>query len=491
MPPSPRRALAGPRRLALACLPAGAAYAAVMASGMWLNDPLMQGGWRQWLVLAWIYGWPAVVTGMFAAASDARSRAAWVGVYMAGYGVVLLPVAATQGMGLALSLLGSWALINLVGTLLVAVVSVRRVRSAGPLVLALLLAMAFTAQGLLALLLDTAPGMAVTLPAGGTLGLSSSQMVGGVTLLGLGLGAAACWPLLHWLGRRYAARSFSDQSLLIDALFSIFAVTHTIGPGVDDGRWYLLGLAAFVAYRAVLALQRSRRTQPASGPSLLLLRVFRLGPRSEALFDRLRRFWLPQGPLRMISAPDLAAAAVAPHELLDWFTGRLTDHFVGDGPRLTRRLAQLHAGPDPDGRFRVDSVFCRDSSWRDAVIQLAARSDAVLMDLRGYGRDNKGCEWEIEQLLQHVPLQRVLLLVDTSTDLALLRATLDTAAAALDPASPNIGFRAGPVRLMTIGEASDRVAASICGLLLETTVRATSRISPAARQAPATASRGV
>lgn len=473
-PATRRQAGLAMRRLARTCLPAGAVYAAIVASGVWLGDDEMTAGLRQWLVLAWIYAWPALMVLLLLGAADARARAGWLGLYLAGYALVLVPVVATNGLGVVPGLLGSWLLINLAGTLLVALVFLRRVRSAGPLVLALLLAMAFAAQALLALLtwlVADADTLAPLSQAVGALGLSARQLVFVVTLAGLVLGVGLAWPLLRWLGRRYQARAFSDQSLLIDALFGIYAFTHTIGPAATDARWYLLGLGAFVAARLVRgALQRAPAPVPSPVQSparaLLLLRVFRLGPRSEALFDRLRRLWLPHGPLRMIAGPDLAAATAAPHELLDWLAGRLSSHFVADGAQLAQRLQQLQAGTDPDGRHRVDTLFCRDQVWRDAVLRLAAQADAVLMDLRSYGRGNDGCAWEIGQLLHHVPLQRVLLLVDGSTDRARLQATLDAAAATLPAASPNAGGQGGPVRLMVIDEADDRTAAAVCETLL-------------------------
>jgi len=93
--------------------------------------------------------------------------------------------------------------------------------------------------------------------------------------------------------------------------------------------------------------------------------------------------------------------------------------------------------PDPDGRYRVDELFCHDNAWRPVLRELARRSDCVLLDVRGFTPEHSGATYEIQQLAQLVPLDRVLLLIDGTTDHPFLRATLDQAWHLLDPASPN------------------------------------------------------
>jgi hypothetical protein len=51
--------------------------------------------------------------------------------------------------------------------------------------------------------------------------------------------------------------------------------------------------------------------------------------------------------------------------------------------------------------------------------------DLVAMDLRGFSPDNKGCVFELQSLVAHVPLGKIVLLTDATTDVAFLRQTLD------------------------------------------------------------------
>jgi len=61
----------------------------------------------------------------------------------------------------------------------------------------------------------------------------------------------------------------------------------------------------------------------------------------------------------------------------------------------------------------------------------------VLMDLSSLSPTNQGCAWELGQLLDRVPLSRVTLLVNDSTDPQCLQTLLDDAARRVAAKSPN------------------------------------------------------
>ena len=54
---------------------------------------------------------------------------------------------------------------------------------------------------------------------------------------------------------------------------------------------------------------------------------------------------------------------------------------------LQRRLAAQDEERDPDGRFRVNEFCCADTTWQATVVELMARAEVVLMDLRGISRE--------------------------------------------------------------------------------------------------------
>jgi hypothetical protein len=59
------------------------------------------------------------------------------------------------------------------------------------------------------------------------------------------------------------------------------------------------------------------------------------------------------------------------------------------------------------------------------------------MDLRGFSAADQGCLFELQSLIDTVPVARVILLTDKSTDASFLRRTLAECWQGMDAASPN------------------------------------------------------
>jgi hypothetical protein len=284
-------------------------------------------------------------------------------------------------------------------------------------------------------------------------------------LAGFAVFGYAGWLLLERIGRGYQQRKMSDQSLTLDAMWLMFGVVQSITLAFEGWSWVLAGPAAFVAYEAVawLGFAITGVAKPAgSSPTLLLLRVFSLGNRSERLFDALSKRWLRAGSISMIAGPDLVMSTVEPHEFLDFVGGRLSRRFVRSGADLEARLQAMARGPDPDGRYRVNEFFCYADTWQPTMRSLAAGADAVLMDLRSFSASNQGCIFELEQLLDTVPLERVVLLLDDTTDGPLLERTLQDSWRRVRPDSPNLGSKPPAVRLVRAAAGS---AAGVRGLI--------------------------
>jgi hypothetical protein len=256
-------------------------------------------------------------------------------------------------------------------------------------------------------------------------------------LLGLLLFAVFAWLVLRWIGARYSAKKFSDESLTVDVIFVLFGIIASVDLVFEHWMWIATGLVAFVAYKVVAQIGlRFLRRMP-SPKRLLLLRVFALGKRSEPLFDAMRKAWLRGGAIAMIAGPDLVTSAVEPHEFLGFLSGKLARTFVRDDADLNRRVAAIDSRPDPDGRYRVAEFFCRADTWQPTMRRLVADSDAVLMDLRTFSALNQGCVYELGRLLDAIELNRVVFVTDKSTDRSFLEATLQQQWSSLAAESPN------------------------------------------------------
>jgi len=257
-----------------------------------------------------------------------------------------------------------------------------------------------------------------------TLGLN-----GVFVLIALPVGWLA-WLRLRKLARDYEAKRFSDAQLLARTWWLMLVVT--IGFDILIARERPVFALLLVAGEILLfapvnrwVLQRLgvvRGSEGRPAPTLLLLRVFGYTARTERLFDRVAARWRLIGPVTMIAAPDVTARTIDAGDYLRWLTGRVDELFVTSRASLDAKLAGLDLNPDPDGRFRINEFCCRDSTWQATVVELMLRADAVIMDVRGITQARRGCEFELQQLAQRLAPQRLVLVVDETTDRVVLQA---------------------------------------------------------------------
>jgi hypothetical protein len=258
--------------------------------------------------------------------------------------------------------------------------------------------------------------------------------------------------ILDALRQMYERKQVSDQTITIDSIWLLFGIVNSMGLVFQGVRWMLSGLAAFVIFKIVAAtgFRLSSALRKPGAPRLLLLRVFALGRRGRRLYEALSKQWRSVGSIQMIAGPDLATTAVEPHEFLDFVAGKLARRFIDSGEALDLRISQMDVEPDGDGRFRVTEFFCHDDTWKLCLARLAGESDAVLMDLRGFSAGNAGCIFEITELFNMVPLDRIVFLADESTNREFLRETMQQAWLEMKERSPNYRLSPGRVSLVEL-----------------------------------------
>lgn len=456
---APRADLPGPEAAARGYLLAGAGYAGTMALAAFASErfELAPAGVAY---LFWIYAWPGVLAANMVAGLDHARVWRNVGLYAAA-GLALIAATASGGDHAA-SLVGSWLIVSGLPSCLVGAFLARRLRAAGPLLLAMALPAVLGSQLALWLLGASDAAMRSAADIGHALGLGAIEVLLVTTAAGTVLFGAIAWAGLRRLGASYERRGFSDEMLSLGAMGLTFALSQAMLLATTHWAWWLAGPAAFVVAAGLARWRFARLARAARPRTLLLLRVFALGPRSARLFDLLRRRWLRGGSIAMIAGPDLATTAVEPHEFLAFLGGRLDRQFVEGEADLERRIGQMRPGTDPDARHRVHEFFCRADTWQAAVQRLLGRSDAVLMDLRGFGPAHAGCAYEIGRVLDEVPLPQVVFAIDRGTDMACLRGILESAWAALSPRSPN---RASPTPAARLFEVHGPSAAELESLV--------------------------
>ena len=441
-----------PRLGAIRYAAAGLAFALVFALAARFVYPVRLDA-AGFLIAVWIYAWPVVLGLPLVIPGPMRRWAVSVAAYFAAFLVLALWAASVpdfpelQFGGIELSarstvtpsvMMRAWLVVNGPPTLLVLLCLDRRVRAVAPLVLTLVTT-AITGTWAVSLALVSGRGAKIAVQASVSLGMPVRGLVLAIVVLALASSTALGWAMARGVARAYRRRKVSDQSLLLDALWLVFANAYTMWLVLGGLAWAAVAPVAFVAFKLALALtRRVRNVTLRAARGLTFLRVFSLGRRSDALLDTVARYWRYIGSVQVITGPDVALTTVQPHQFLDFLSGKLGRHFVRDSTSLERRLAEQDRNPDPDGRFRINNFFCHADSWQPALPRLVEEGDTVLMDLRSFSASNVGCIHELWHLTQHVPFDRCLLIVDNTTDGPFLRRTLEDAWAHLSPESPNV-----------------------------------------------------
>ena len=478
--------LRGPWHAAAVYALGGAAYACVM-SVPWTVFTADAG--TEPVKLAtffWTFLWPAVIAAGIVACTTRAARLKLLGAY-AGVFALIAAVAFARSPSLRwYDPAVFWFITNGAETALLFLFLARPIRAVGPLVVTF----AVLALGGGLLTLNVMGGsderIRAAVEAGALFNLGGVEIFVYTLVFGFALFAGVGWLVLRRLGRRYQRKRLSDESLTIDTVFLFFGISQSVAFAFEGAAWAATGLAGFLAYKLVtivgFALLRRR---PAPAPRrLLLLRVFALGARSERFFDVLRKHWLRLGSVSMIAGPDLVTSTVEPHEFLEFASGELAGRFVTGRPDLERRIAAIDRARDPDGRYRVNEFFCHADTWQMTMHRLVEESDLVLMDLRSFAPANRGCVYELGELLEAIELARVVFVVDRTTDRGFLEATLRVLWSAVGPGSPNRRSPAPTARLLAVERSTAAEIRGLMATLLEAVAPRPTRANDSVTLAP-------
>jgi hypothetical protein len=367
------------------------------------------------LILAWLVV-PSVI------AQGPVSRRAQVGIY-AGYLGVIVALPVLGGTSLVESLLLLLVVVLLPGAFVLAT-GIRALRGAAWLVAPVLALVGLAGLALYPVALHVYYRAPLTPVVWSLLGFA-------LLLLALcaayGLGMAAL----------YTRKWTSDQTLLVLQWWFVLALSQVLllsTQGASAAALAMIPFAVLVVFLVGVALLR--RSAPPAPVRLLLLRTFGTRQRSTRLLRDVTAQWRWIGSVELITGTDVATEVLEPHEFLDFLRRRLASHFVVAVDQVQQRVQELDLLPDRDGRFRVNDLLCHTDTWQPTVQALLDDIDAVLVDLRGLTAHNGGVLTEIEYLVASVPLQKVVAVLDESTDLGVLQWVLDRAAGASPASSP-------------------------------------------------------
>jgi hypothetical protein len=241
------------------------------------------------------------------------------------------------------------------------------------------------------------------------------------------------WLVAVSLSRCFGLRRFSDRQLLADfgwLLLILYAFARLGESPNTPAPLIVAGVATFAGYRLIVELGlrvvvgRLRRPPCLN---LLLLRTFGFERRMGTLFETVGQWWRFNGNVIMIAGGDLAAPTLDPAQFIRFLGGNLSGQFLRSADDLSTRLTEFSSTPDPDGRYRVNQLYCSASVWQRALVALLERTDIVLMDARGLTAKHQGCVFELQQLAARIDPGRIVLVVDGTTDRTVVDAPFSAA----------------------------------------------------------------
>ncbi len=432
--------LQGPWRAGVVYAGGGLGYACIMAL-CYLTATELPVHLLKFLVMFWLYSWPAAISVALVAGSTREIQKRTIAAYFVIYFVLSGWVVIRNSNVAWTDMATVWLVYNLGATVLFLAFLARRVRAVGPLVFSFMVVAIIGSNVVLSAVGSNESALRGATKVGITFGLNATGVFIGLIILGFVAFGVLGWVFSRWIGSRYERKKISDQSVPLDSAFLLFGIVHGIFLAFEGAGWILSGLMAFLGYKVFVRVGffwvKNIPKATGSHPRLLVLRVFSLGKRSEQLFDAVGLHWRHVGPIHLITGPDLAMTTVKPHEFLDFLSGKLSRRFI-DGPQtLDRRFEEMDLEPDQDGRLRVTDFFCHNDTWPMVLSKLVNESDVVLMDLRGFSSQNAGCQYEVNELINVVPLEQVVFVIDGTTDEQFLRQIVKQFWNQMNPTSPN------------------------------------------------------
>ncbi len=123
------------------------------------------------------------------------------------------------------------------------------------------------------------------------------------------------------------------------------------------------------------------------------------------------------------------------------------------GPSRTRWHVFKNVGPqtvwarDWHGSYPPRTFLCHGNIWKAAVNMLLDQADLVVLDLSGLMPGNEGVRYELQQIVDRVPIERVIFLADRRSDRNYLRTEISHAWNRMASHSPNSGTQTRVARL--------------------------------------------
>jgi hypothetical protein len=115
--------------------------------------------------------------------------------------------------------------------------------------------------------------------------------------------------------------------------------------------------------------------------------------------------------------------------------------------------------------YKNFTLFCFDNIWKNAVKRSLLVSKAVLMDLRGFVPERRGCQYEIGLLINNYPINKILFLADEGPAIETIKEIVRQEWDAMNPSSPNRSIQNPELKFYYVREEDKKDINRIIALL--------------------------
>lgn len=201
---------------------------------------------------------------------------------------------------------------------------------------------------------------------------------------------------------------------------------------------FCVGSISMVIYAYIwFKKQRSQLEQkyPFIPPvNLLALRVF--GSPYLTDFLRLTKSWKWMGTTQRLDGPETTGDKGS--DIIHYLTGQIDKSIVETQEELEASIKKFNTSPDKKLCFTLNSMQCMDATWKEALQYLLNKADVVVMDFSNLSEKNKGVAFELNKLFDQFATNRLVFLVNDSTDMKVLEEISNQAWNNRSDSSPNL-----------------------------------------------------
>jgi len=205
---------------------------------------------------------------------------------------------------------------------------------------------------------------------------------------------------------------------------------YSISSRENRRRFFILFIVYFLVLAIIISVFKEELVDKDSLPTGIIL------------------IWKQMSPLSVMFVAGLIIMACSLVFVLPAVIIIIYHRFIYSMVKLQRAVQKITGSKRSiSGTFKNTTLFCVDNTWKKAVQQMMPVSKAVLMDLRGFSKQNRGCEYELGLLIDNYEVNKIVLLADEGPNLELIKDILKERWQQIKASSPNANLQEPVIKI--------------------------------------------